>query len=149
MNEKIIPRKKFMGMRFFTVEDLMKILGLTGVSVRLYLRTNIIPGVKIGTRWYVRERDLNDFLQGGVRANYISRDDEMKKFIDDRIDKKIEKIYPLIEEKMIELFERYKKVIDNLNKAEKKTKEIEKEQPAIADHFRYRGKEIKKVLEKI
>jgi len=61
-NKKIMPSKVMGKLRFFTVEDLTKILPLTKLGIRDYLRRGKIKAVKVGTRWFVSEKNLSDFL---------------------------------------------------------------------------------------
>ena len=50
--------------KFYRVEDLGDMLPLREHSIRVYLRSGKIRGVKIGLFWYVSESNLNRFLQG-------------------------------------------------------------------------------------
>lgn len=52
------------GMKLYEVEDLVRMLGLSRVTVQTYLRAGRIRGVKIGKRWHVSEKNLKDFLTG-------------------------------------------------------------------------------------
>lgn len=52
------------GMKIYDVEDLVKLLGITRVSVQRYLREGRIRGIKIGRRWQVTEGNLKAFLSG-------------------------------------------------------------------------------------
>lgn len=52
------------GMKIYDVEDLVKLLGITRVSVQRYLREGKIRGIKIGRRWHVTEGNLKAFLSG-------------------------------------------------------------------------------------
>ena len=49
----------------FDVKDLQKILGLSYISVCLILRKGTIKGEKIGQKWYVDKRVLNNYLHKG------------------------------------------------------------------------------------
>lgn len=49
----------------FDVTDLQKILGLSYISVCLLLRKGTIKGEKIGQKWYVDKRVLNNYLNKG------------------------------------------------------------------------------------
>ncbi len=49
----------------FDVTDLQKILGLTYISVCLLLRKGTIKGDKIGQKWYVDKRVMNNYLNKG------------------------------------------------------------------------------------
>ncbi|MBA7623327.1 hypothetical protein ES703_30722 [subsurface metagenome] len=84
MAEKIVPKKTMKGIRFYNVSDLAKILNITEFSARVYLRQNKIPGVKVGRKWYIRERSLNDFLLcKGIRN---MPDDEMVEMINKAVE---------------------------------------------------------------
>ena len=50
--------------KFYRTEDLVDILPLAEPSIRKYLRSGKIQGVKIGLFWYISESNLNRFLQG-------------------------------------------------------------------------------------
>ncbi len=63
--ERMPPTKVFQGKKYFVVEDLVKILSLTPLSVRTYLSSGKIKSIKVGMRYYVAEKDLIDFLNGG------------------------------------------------------------------------------------
>ena len=49
----------------FDVTDLQKVLGLSYISVCLLLRKGTIKGEKIGQKWYVDKRVLNNYLNKG------------------------------------------------------------------------------------
>ena len=49
----------------FDVTDLQKVLGLSYISVCLLLRKGTIRGEKIGQKWYVDKRILNNYLNKG------------------------------------------------------------------------------------
>jgi len=50
--------------RYFTVVDLIKILPLSEVSIRSYLKSERIRGVKIGNKYYVPQENIKKFLNG-------------------------------------------------------------------------------------
>ncbi|MBA7679158.1 hypothetical protein ES703_87441 [subsurface metagenome] len=50
--------------KFYRTEDLADMLPLSEPSIRNYLRSGKIHGVKIGLFWYISESNLNRFLQG-------------------------------------------------------------------------------------
>ncbi|OGF97673.1 MAG: hypothetical protein A2Z06_01310 [Candidatus Glassbacteria bacterium RBG_16_58_8] len=54
--------KVIKGIKVYEVEDLSKILGLTEVAIRRYIRAGRIPGQKIGKRWYVSDENLKAFI---------------------------------------------------------------------------------------
>ena len=49
----------------YDVTDLQKILGLSYISVCLILRKGTIKGEKIGQKWYVDKRVLDNYLNKG------------------------------------------------------------------------------------
>lgn len=56
------------GTKLYEVEDLVRMLGLSRVTVQTYLRAGRIKGVKIGKRWHVSEKNLKDFLGGNTQT---------------------------------------------------------------------------------
>ncbi len=67
IKEGIKYKRIVRGIKFFTSEDVAKILGLSILSARLYLKDGKIPGaVKIGRRWYVSNRNLDKWLSQSV-----------------------------------------------------------------------------------
>jgi len=51
--------------RLLDVEEIKKILHLTPLTIRLYLKEGRIPGgQKIGKSWYVSKENLRAYLQG-------------------------------------------------------------------------------------
>ena len=55
------------GIKLYEVEDLVKMLKLSRVSVQAYLRTGRMKGVKIGKRWHVTDENLKAFLSGDTK----------------------------------------------------------------------------------
>ena len=49
---------------FYTVKELIKILPLTETSIRAYLKTERIKGVKIGNKYYIPKENIQKFLNG-------------------------------------------------------------------------------------
>ncbi len=66
MNQKknIHPSRKIRGISFFTTDQLVKILDLSMLTVRRYLKKEKIKAVKVGQRWYVSSKNLDKFLSG-------------------------------------------------------------------------------------
>lgn len=60
--------KNIGGMKLYEVEDLVKLLKVSRVTVQAYLRAGKIRGVKIGKRWHVTDSNLRDFLSGNTGA---------------------------------------------------------------------------------
>jgi len=48
----------------YSVKELEKILPITPLTIRQYLRSKKIKGQKIGKNWYVSKQDLEAFLEG-------------------------------------------------------------------------------------
>jgi len=59
--------KNISGMKLYEVEDLVKMLKVSRVTVQAYLRAGRIRGVKIGKRWHVTDSNLRDFLTGNAK----------------------------------------------------------------------------------
>lgn len=56
---------KMGNIRLLDVGEISKILPLTPLTIRLYLREGRIPGAqKIGKNWYVSKENLRAYLQG-------------------------------------------------------------------------------------
>ena len=154
MAEKIVPKKTMKGIRFYNVSDLAKILNITEFSARVYLRQNKIPGVKVGRKWYIRERSLNDFLLcKGIRN---MPDDEMVEMINKAVEIKFsewtEKAIPLMQKVVTEFLikKEKEKFKVNIKKVEEKNKELEKVLPGkVIQKLRYRETKIKKDFEKV
>jgi len=67
--EKIIGGLKIMPIKFndsklYSIKDLKKILPITPLTIRKYIREGKIKGRKIGVNWYVTKEDLEVFLKG-------------------------------------------------------------------------------------
>jgi len=45
-------------------KELTKILPITPLTIRQYIREGKIKGSKIGKNWYVKKQDLEAFLEG-------------------------------------------------------------------------------------
>jgi len=55
---------KFKEKELYSVKELEKILPITPLTIREYIRKGKIKGSKIGKNWYVKKQDLEDFLEG-------------------------------------------------------------------------------------
>lgn len=55
---------KFNEKELYSVKELEKILPITPLTVRAYIRKGKIKGSKIGKNWYVKKQDLEAFLEG-------------------------------------------------------------------------------------
>jgi len=50
---------------YYTVKDLVKILGLSEMTIRTYLKKGIIKGNRPTNKfWYIRKENLKLFLEG-------------------------------------------------------------------------------------
>ncbi len=52
--------------RTYTPEDAAEALRCTPRTIYNYLRKGYMPGVKIGGRWKILEKDLEEFLRNGT-----------------------------------------------------------------------------------
>lgn len=50
--------------KFFTPEEAGEILGLHAVTVRNKMRKGVLPGRKVGGRWYISEAKLDAAFSG-------------------------------------------------------------------------------------
>jgi len=55
---------KFSDTKLYSVKELEKILPITPLTIREYIRKGKIKGRKIGKSWYVLKSDLEAFLEG-------------------------------------------------------------------------------------
>lgn len=55
---------QFKDKELYSVKELEKILPITPLTVRAYIRKGKIKGSKIGKNWYVKKQDLEAFLEG-------------------------------------------------------------------------------------
>lgn len=55
--------KTIVEVNMYDLDELSKVLGLSRSSTRQYLFDNKIKGTKIGTKWFVAEKNLKDFLE--------------------------------------------------------------------------------------
>ena len=63
---KIMPIK-FDDKKLYSIRELAKILPITPLTIRAYLRKGKIKGHKIGKNWYVVKEDLEAFLGGDIK----------------------------------------------------------------------------------
>ena len=54
-----------MSEKLYTVEQVAEQLQVDPESVRIWLRSGKLKGVKVGRLWRIREDDLEEFLRGG------------------------------------------------------------------------------------
>lgn len=99
VKERIIAKRKVRGIKFFTSEDVARILGLSILSARLYLKDGKIPGaVKIGRRWFISNKNLDKWLSG----SYIFTKSQAE-IIEDKLIGNIESTLAKIRQKQEEL----------------------------------------------
>ena len=55
---------KFDDKKLYSIRDLEKILPITPLTIREYIRKGKIKGHKIGKNWYVSKENLETFLSG-------------------------------------------------------------------------------------
>lgn len=71
---------------FYLVDDLVKILPITSLTIREYLRKGKIKGRKIGRLWYVSEGNLVAFLEGDKVEGVFQMTEKMEKDIKQALD---------------------------------------------------------------
>lgn len=55
---------KFKETKLYSVRELDKLLPITPLTIRAYIRKGKIKGHKIGVNWYVSKENLDKFLSG-------------------------------------------------------------------------------------
>ena len=154
MRRKVDPSKIVRGVKFYSVEDLTKILELTPGAVRDYLRKAKIGALKIGLRWWVSEKSLSSFLMcKGIRN---LPDSEMLNMINKAVEIKYrewtKRSIPIIQ-KVVEdlLVEKEKEKFNkNIKKVEEKNKQLMMIIPKKAmKDLKRREAEVKKEFEKV
>ena len=154
MRRKVDPSRIVRGVKFYSVEDLTKILELTPGAVRDYLRKAKIGALKIGLRWWVSEKSLSNFLMcKGIRN---LPDSEMLNMINKAVGIKYQewtkRSIPLIQ-KVVEdiLVEKEKEKFNkNIKKVEEKNKQLMMIIPKKAmKDLKRREAEVKKEFEKV
>ena len=56
--------KQFGDIKFYDVQEIARIFDMTPQSVRKYFKEGRIKARKVGTRWYVTEEAMREFLLG-------------------------------------------------------------------------------------
>ena len=152
MAKQVKPSKIMEGSKFYVVEDLMKILSLSKLTIRGYLRKGKIKCFKLGRRYYVAEKNLKAFLGGG---RFFDQPDDV---ITDKINQAIKLTFEsnvkwlayhvkeLIIDDLKENINQNLKKIDENNKQLAENKNVPKE---AVEHFRYRTEKVKKDLQKV
>jgi len=154
MAEKIVPKKIMKGIRFYNVSDLAKVLDISEFSARVYLREGKISGIKVGRKWYIREKSLNDFLL--CRNIREMPDDQLmamiNKAVELRFEMWIETANPIIQKTITEFLikKEKEKFKVNIKKVEEKNKQLEKVLPKkIMKNLQDRTEEIKEEFSKV
>ena len=62
---------KIEGLKLYTVQDLSKILDVTPVTLRKYIRTGRIKAQKVGRRYMVTQESLKEFLNGTYKRKKV------------------------------------------------------------------------------
>ena len=55
---------QFKDKELYSIKELDKILPITPLTIRAYIRKGLIIGRKVGVNWYVAKEDLEAFLEG-------------------------------------------------------------------------------------
>lgn len=128
LKEAIKPKRVIRGIEFFDTQDIAKILNLSVLSARLYLRDGKIPGsIKINKRWYVSNRNLDNWLSQSVVL-----DKSQAKIIEAQVIKSIESNLDKIRIKQ-EVLKKYSAPKMAIEKLQKRIDEIEKN---LADYLK-------------
>ena len=56
--------KQFGDIKFYDVQEIAKIFDMTPQSIRKFFKTGKIKARKFGTRWYVTEEAMREYLLG-------------------------------------------------------------------------------------
>jgi len=55
---------ELMGMKLYTIVDIMEMMNITHRTVQGYITDKKLPAQKIGGKWYVTEDNLKKFIAG-------------------------------------------------------------------------------------
>jgi len=55
--------------QILSVEDAAEYLGISPWTMRNHLKAGVVPGVKIGRRWFINASHLADVLNGSTRSS--------------------------------------------------------------------------------
>jgi hypothetical protein len=146
----VIPQKNIQGISFFCVKDIAKILGLSIISARLYLKDGKIPGgLKIGGVWYVSNRNLNKWLNKDIFSKpepYILA--TIKEAMDQAQERNFEILYKRVKEAVMEDFIESIKV--NLKDIDIENAKLINFLPRKSiEHLKNRQREVKKEFQKV
>lgn len=69
--------------KFYTVADVAEITGLTGRTIRNYLKDGTLHGRKIGVQWRFTEEDVENLFSetGGLRSVAVLQEEMISDFI--------------------------------------------------------------------
>ena len=56
--------KQFGDIKFYDVQEIAKIFDMTPQSIRKFFKEGTIKARKVGTRWYVTEEAMREYLLG-------------------------------------------------------------------------------------
>ena len=56
--------KQFGDIKFYDAQEIARIFDMTPQSIRKFFKTGRIKASKLGTRWYVTEEAMREFLLG-------------------------------------------------------------------------------------
>jgi excisionase family DNA binding protein len=54
---------EFCNNKLYSIEELSEILNISPNTLRIYLRTGKLNGQKVGSKWYVVEKNVMKFLK--------------------------------------------------------------------------------------
>jgi len=54
--------KTILGENYYTVDEVAEMIGLSRQSTAAYVREGVIPAVKIGNQWNVKESNIREYL---------------------------------------------------------------------------------------
>ncbi|MBA7521633.1 hypothetical protein ES705_13744 [subsurface metagenome] len=140
--ERMPPTKVFQGKKYFIVEDLVKILSLTPLTVREYLKKGKIKAIKVGMRYYVAEQELIKFLNGGR----FTKPDEFASQVNEAIRRTFEANVPWLANEIKKLIA--KDLTEVMSERFKQIDENNKQfSGRIAEQLKGREKDVKKDFE--
>jgi len=134
----------------FDVTDLQKILGLSYISVCRILRDGIIKGEKIGQKWYVDKRILNNYLNKGSIFDKPEKIilETINRAIMESISENIERLEVAVKEKIIaELEGNIKKNLVKIDWNNVKLTEFVSDE--VTKQLKKRAEVIRKEFEKV
>lgn len=70
-----MPRKVG-DLTLYSIDDLHELLGVSKVTLRMYLREGKLRGRKLGVKWFVAEAALRDYFDGSTHSPVSARPDQ-------------------------------------------------------------------------